>query len=35
MKLKGIYYNPRKKMMMMGMMINTVVKKVKQTSLFI
>ena len=29
MKMKGIYYNPRKKMMTMRMMIKAVVRKVK------
>ena len=33
MKLKGIYHNPRKKMMTMRMMIKAVVRKVKQKSL--
>ena len=33
MKLKGIYYSPRKKMMMMRIMIKAVVRKVKQKSL--
>ena len=30
MKLKGIYHNPRKKMMTMKMMIETVVRTVKE-----
>ena len=33
MKLKGIYHNPRKKMMTMRMMIKAVVRTVKQKSL--
>ena len=33
MKLEGIYYNPRKKMMTRRMMIKAVVRKVKQKSL--
>ena len=33
MKLKGIYYSPRKKMITMRMMIKAVVGKVKQKSL--
>ena len=33
MKLKGIYQNPRKKMMTMRMMIKAVVRTVKQKSL--